>query len=695
MPSTATSILDGLSTSVAVKAPCRTVATSNITLSGLQTISGYTTVEDDRVLVKGQTNAVDNGIYMASTGSWTRAKDADGNRDLVQGTRVLIRSTTIDGVEYELTTANPIVIGTTELTFTLRYGANATYDQTEAEIAAGVTPTDNGYVELTLSRYSATATTALTQAASVASQYSHARIIVDLDVALTANTTIPINATLVFDKGAVITPATGITLTILGSIEAGPRQIFDLSASGSLVAGPIKGELRVEWWGALGDGDGAGGGTDDATYIQRAYTYLLANGGHLNFDCAKTYRCDSGLTLLSSNSSYKSIRIDYDNCLLDFSNLTGSAVGIKYGATALAYAHPLNYVRVGNGRLLGPELNGWPWTYADRMTTATGISLEYCQHWTFDPHEAIAFYKGMRNYWSWSNYHLAHHLRNCWMGLHLDEVSTISVWDMCSFLQNGVGVLFRGADTIEGQSFDTCRFETNNVHWHMDADPGAAGDNYPIRDITFDKCYYEDAEYDWFRVGMDFDETAVSSTRQATNTSGKTINIRVRGGVYANNAISPASAALYCFDKDDGINATVIAFDFEGGASLTDRCRGRPSKSSWSTLINQEHDTDPLESFAIGEGKANLTMTSGSVTLGRSVGNILSVTHVSNGVFDVTFREAYSAVSEYSLGGSAEGAFWVSRVNTSTTVCRVTVRDAAGAAAFAATLSIWVEGRMQ
>jgi hypothetical protein len=140
MPSTATSILDGLSTSVAVKAPCRTVATSNITLAGLQTISGYTTVENDRVLVVGQTTQADNGIYLASTGNWTRAKDADGTRDLVQGTRVIVRSTTADGIEYELTTANPITIGTTALVFTLRYGANATYDQTAGELAAGVIP---------------------------------------------------------------------------------------------------------------------------------------------------------------------------------------------------------------------------------------------------------------------------------------------------------------------------------------------------------------------------------------------------------------------------------------------------------------------------------------------------------------------------------------------------------------------------
>lgn len=157
MPSTATSILDGLSTSVAVKAPCRTVATSNVTLAGLQSISGYTTLDGDRVLVKGQSNAVENGIYVASSGSWTRAKDADGNRDLVQGTRVLVRSTTVDGVEYELTTANPIVIGTTALTFTLRYGANATYDQTDAEIAAGLTLADSSFPPGRGQRYSSLA----------------------------------------------------------------------------------------------------------------------------------------------------------------------------------------------------------------------------------------------------------------------------------------------------------------------------------------------------------------------------------------------------------------------------------------------------------------------------------------------------------------------------------------------------------
>lgn len=154
MPSTATNRLQGVTTSVAVKPPCITVATSNITLSGLQTISSVTVVEGDRVLVKGQSTASENGIYNASTGSWTRALDFDGALDVVSGTRVLVRSPSSSiAVEYELTTADPIVIGTTSLVFTLRYGANATYDQTESEIAADVTPLNYEFPEGYLLRY--------------------------------------------------------------------------------------------------------------------------------------------------------------------------------------------------------------------------------------------------------------------------------------------------------------------------------------------------------------------------------------------------------------------------------------------------------------------------------------------------------------------------------------------------------------
>jgi hypothetical protein len=117
MPSTSTDRIDGLTTSVAVKAPCVVATTANITLSGLQTINGVAVVADDRVLVKDQTDTVDNGIYVVSTSAWSRAKDFDGARDAVQGTLVIISAANGTEIVYRLTTANPVSIGSSSLVF--------------------------------------------------------------------------------------------------------------------------------------------------------------------------------------------------------------------------------------------------------------------------------------------------------------------------------------------------------------------------------------------------------------------------------------------------------------------------------------------------------------------------------------------------------------------------------------------------
>jgi hypothetical protein len=108
---------DGLSSSTAIKGPCKAATTANITLSGEQTIDGVSCVTDDRVLVKAQTNAADNGIYIVSTGVWRRAKDFSSNRDVKQGTAVFVTGGSTNGPLWWVTTANPIVIGTTSLAF--------------------------------------------------------------------------------------------------------------------------------------------------------------------------------------------------------------------------------------------------------------------------------------------------------------------------------------------------------------------------------------------------------------------------------------------------------------------------------------------------------------------------------------------------------------------------------------------------
>jgi hypothetical protein len=152
--------LAGVSTAVAVKAPVKAVATSAITLSGEQTINSVACVAGDRVLVTAQASSVDNGIYDVATSAWTRSLDFDGSRDVVKGT--LIVSNTGTTIYYRVTSTDPVVIGTSAITFEVVSGAvtqstigAALYPRTAAEISAGVTPTTYQYEPGDIRRYGA------------------------------------------------------------------------------------------------------------------------------------------------------------------------------------------------------------------------------------------------------------------------------------------------------------------------------------------------------------------------------------------------------------------------------------------------------------------------------------------------------------------------------------------------------------
>ena len=115
--------IDGLTGSIAVKAPVKVATTENITLSGAQTVGGVSLTTNEtpiqRVLVKDQTDPTENGIYdFNAGGAWTRSPDFNGSRDAVDGTQVLVNEGETPFVKsYSLSATNPVAIGIDPLVF--------------------------------------------------------------------------------------------------------------------------------------------------------------------------------------------------------------------------------------------------------------------------------------------------------------------------------------------------------------------------------------------------------------------------------------------------------------------------------------------------------------------------------------------------------------------------------------------------
>lgn len=121
-----------------VKASCRAATSANITLSGTQTIDGVAVIAGDRVLVKDQTTASANGIYVVAAGAWSRSTDADTDAEVHAGMFTFIEEGTLYADSgWVLSTNNPIVVGTTSLTFAQFSGAG------QITAGAGLTKTGN------------------------------------------------------------------------------------------------------------------------------------------------------------------------------------------------------------------------------------------------------------------------------------------------------------------------------------------------------------------------------------------------------------------------------------------------------------------------------------------------------------------------------------------------------------------------
>ncbi|KSV76692.1 hypothetical protein N182_24785 [Sinorhizobium sp. GL2] len=316
---------DGLASSSAIKGPCRAATVGNIVLSGLQTVDGVSLAAGDRVLVKDQAAGSENGIYVADTGPWRRAKDFNRTRDVVTGTLVYVTSGTMNGETlWAVTTTGPIAIGTTSIAFsdevlippgdiiawtvltrsalkaldtarvTTAYlkedGREGVFKWTTGDFSAQIAAdTAEGiYVKATaiaatagawvrvfdgrvFARWFGTGQAAIQAANTMADD-----ITIDRDFAITSTAAWGNGKNYLFTGTGKLSVANAVTLTIRGVVHAGiwqglptsaPRKIFDCTGTGKVVG--IR-YVKPEWWGALGNVSG-GTGTDDKAALQAAH----------------------------------------------------------------------------------------------------------------------------------------------------------------------------------------------------------------------------------------------------------------------------------------------------------------------------------------------------------------------------------------------------------------------------------------
>lgn len=128
------------------KQAVRVVTITNVTLSGgaPNSVDGVSLSLNDRVLVTGQSSAVQNGIYYVTTvgsganGTWARSTDTNTTGELLSGTIVMVtEGSTYADTQWKLITNDPITIGSTALTFVQNYLANSiSFGQTSFAIGS-------------------------------------------------------------------------------------------------------------------------------------------------------------------------------------------------------------------------------------------------------------------------------------------------------------------------------------------------------------------------------------------------------------------------------------------------------------------------------------------------------------------------------------------------------------------------------
>jgi hypothetical protein len=352
------SYVDNFAAGISWKTPANCATTANITLSGLQTIDGYTTLAGDRVLVKSQSNAANNGIYIASAGAWTRATDASTWVQFEGAVIFVIAGTLNGGMTYYCSAQNGGTLGSTALNWfalaiSITYSAGTgltligtTFSITNTTVTAGaygsasntITATVNAQGQLTALAATpiAIANTQVSGLGTMSTQNANS-------VAITGGTISGLSSPL-----GVASGGTGAA-TLTGYVKGSGTSAF--TASSTVPTTDLSGTItNAQLANSTISGVALGGNL-----------FNLTAGTNVTFSSGTTYNGSTAITInASSTMVYPGAGIP---------NSTGSAWGTSYSTSGTGTVVPL----ATGATISSPTISDYlSWTATTAPTYANG-----------------------------------------------------------------------------------------------------------------------------------------------------------------------------------------------------------------------------------------------------------------------------------------------------------------------------------